>query len=161
MKMEAAKGWSQLALAWVVALIMLGTTIPASLYPLYQDAMGFSALTITVIFAVYALGVMLALLVMGNWSDQLGRRPLLLVGLLSALISGGAFLLAQGLPALLIGRFLSGMSAGIFTATATVTIVELAPQRLRARAVFAATAANMGGLGAGPIFAGALAQTGF
>src|SRR5699024_8260648 len=147
------------ALAWVFALIMMGTTMPTPLYPYYQEAMGFSPLIITIIFAIYALGVMLALVIMGNWSDQLGRRPLLAAGLLAALASGAAFLLAQGLPALLVGRFLSGVSAGIFTATATVAVVELAPPVQRSRAVFAATAANMGGLGLGPMVAGVLAQT--
>lgn len=138
---------------------MTGTTMPTPLYPLYQQSMGFSPLIITIIFASYSLGVLLTLVVMGNWSDQLGRRPLLALGLGFAITSNTAFFLANDLTALLAGRFLSGMSAGIFTATATVAVVELAPSTKRSLAVFAATAANMGGLGFGPIYAGILAQT--
>lgn len=158
MTVTSTRNLPYLALASVFALVMMGTTMPTPLYPLYQEVMGFSALVITVIFAAYAVGVITALMVMGNWSDQLGRRPLLVLGLLCALASGVAFLWAQGLAVLLLGRFLSGLSAGIFTATATVAVVELAPSVSRTRAVFAATAANMGGLGAGPMFAGLFAQ---
>ena len=109
------------------AVVMLGTTLPTPLYPHYEQRYGFSALTITVIFAVYAFGVIAALLFLGGLSDQLGRRPALLVGLALSVASAAAFLLAGGLGALLAGRALSGLSAGIFTGTGTTTLVDLAP----------------------------------
>lgn len=140
------------------AVTMIGTTLPTPLYPLYQQAFGFSQLTITVIFAAYAFGVMGALLAFGPWSDQLGRRPVLLAGLGISLISDMVFWQAEGLGMLLSGRILSGMSAGIFTAAATVAVIEAAPPRWREQAPFFATAANMGGLGLGPMMAGALAE---
>jgi predicted MFS family arabinose efflux permease len=68
------------------------------------------------------------------------------------------FLTATGLPLLLVGRLLSGLSAGIFTGTATATLVDLAPQGRRARATLVATVANMGALGAGPLLGGLLSQ---
>ncbi|WP_201745008.1 MFS transporter [Aidingimonas lacisalsi] len=137
---------------------MLGTTLPTPLYPLYQAQLGFSQFTITVIFAAYAVGVIAALLVTGRWSDQLGRRPLLLAGLLAAVVSDLVFLQAEGLGAMLTGRVLSGLSAGVFTGTATVAVLELAPARLQPYAALAATAANMGGLGLGPVVAGLCAS---
>jgi MFS family permease len=133
---------------------MLGTTLPTPLYPLYQAAYGFSQLLITVIFAAYALGVIGALIVTARWSDQLGRRPLLLAGLLVAAASDALFLLGDGLGMLLAGRVVSGISAGIFTGTATVAVIELAPEAWKPRATLAATAVNMGGLGLGPMTAG-------
>lgn len=65
---------------------------------------------------------------------------------------------ANGLPLLLVGRIISGLSAGIFTGTATATLVDFAPPDRRGRATLVATIANMGGLGCGPLVAGVLSQ---
>lgn len=139
-------------------VVMLGTTLPTPLYPLYQARLGFSELMITVIFAVYAAGVIAALIVAGSWSDQIGRRPMLFGAMALSAASALAFLVGDGLVPLLIGRVLSGMSAGVMTGTATVAVVELAPEKRRGMATLVATAANMGGLGCGPLLAGILAQ---
>lgn len=147
-----------LGVALAFLITMLGTTLPTPLYPVYQARFDFSQLTITVIFAVYALGVMGALVATGRWSDQLGRRPMLGAGLAAAAISDLVFLSSDGLASLLVGRFISGVSAGIFTATATVAVMELAPTAWPRRAAFLATAVNMGGLGLGPIVAGLLVE---
>lgn len=147
-----------LAIALVFAVIMMGTTLPTPLYPLYQQKLGISQLMITVIFATYAVGVIVALLSVGSWSDQLGRRPLLGAGLALSAASAVLFLIGGGVGPLLLGRLLSGLSAGIFTGTATVAVVELAPPAWSNKATFVATAANMGGLGLGPLVAGLLSQ---
>lgn len=144
--------------AYAFAATMIGTTLPTPLYGLYQHRYGFSELLITVIFATYAAGVIAALLLFGRVSDEFGRRPVLMVGLAASALSAVAFLVAGGLALLLIGRVLSGLSAGIFTGTATATLVDLlGPERSR-RATLVATVANMGGLGLGPLLAGVLAQ---
>ncbi|WP_144778249.1 MFS transporter [Marinobacter maritimus] len=147
-----------LGAAFAFSVVMIGTTMPTPLYPIYQDAFGFSQLMITIIFAAYAFGVIAALVTTGRWSDQLGRRPLLLGGLMCSIISDLVFWQADGLAMILAGRVLSGLSAGIFTGTATVAVLELAPPHWRERATFIATAVNMGGLGLGPMLAGALSQ---
>lgn len=140
------------------SVVMIGTTMPTPLYPMYQETFGFSQLMITIIFAAYAFGVIAALLITGRWSDQLGRRPLLLGGLVCSMISDLVFWQTDGLAVIIAGRVLSGVSAGIFTGTATVAVLELAPPHWRDRATFLATAANMGGLGLGPMLAGALSE---
>jgi MFS family permease len=145
-------------LAYAFAATMLGTTLPTPLYPLYEKQMGFSGLIVTVVFATYAVGVIAALLLLGQQSDRIGRRPVLFAGLGFAASSSVVFLLAHALPALLVGRLLSGFSAGIFTGTATAALVDLARSELRARATLIATVANIGGLGLGSLLAGALAQ---
>ncbi|MDR5900057.1 MFS transporter [Halomonas vilamensis] len=148
-----------LGAAFAFSVTMMGTTMPTPLYPIYQDAFGFSELMITIIFAAYAGGVIAALVITGPWSDQLGRRPLLIAGLACAVISDLLFWQADGLLAIILsGRVLSGLSAGIFTGTATVAVMELAPPHWRGRATFFATAANMGGLGLGPMLGGTLSQ---
>ncbi|WP_055585480.1 MFS transporter [Peterkaempfera griseoplana] len=150
--------WAFLPTAYAFTVAMCGTTLPTPLYGLYQERLGFSELTVTVIYAVYALGVIAALLFFGRASDHVGRRPVLLAGLVLSAASALCFLLEGGLPALLTGRVLSGLSAGLFTGTATVAVVELAPPHRRATATLVATVANMGGLGLGPLLAGVLAE---
>src|SRR4051794_32772495 len=137
---------------------MLGTTLPTPLYPIYHAELGFSELMVTVIFASYAVGTIMALLLAGSVSDEIGRRPVLLCGLGLSALSAGAFLLAGGVGFLLVGRVLSGLSAGLLTGTATATLVDLDAPHQRARATLVAAVANMGALGAGALLAGLLAQ---
>jgi predicted MFS family arabinose efflux permease len=150
------------AAMWLVAfafvVTMLGTTLPTPLYPLYQNRFGFSGLTVTVIYAVYAVGVVAALLLFGSWSDQIGRRRMLLSGLVLSGLSAMVFLFAGGLPMLLVGRLLSGLSVAIFAGTATAALVDLAAPGRQHRASLLAAGANTGGLGAGPLLSGVLSQ---
>ncbi|SHH42862.1 MFS transporter [Streptomyces sp. 3214.6] len=153
------RGWLPCVLGGAVfAVCMAGTTLPTPLYGLYQDKFGFSELTVTVVYAVYAFAVIGVLLVAGNASDTVGRRPVLLWGLGCAAASAVCFLSATGLGWLYAGRLLSGLSAGLFTGAATAYVMDLAPAGGALRATFVATAANMGGLGCGPLLAGILAQ---
>lgn len=142
--------------AFVVA--MLGTQLPTPLYGLYREKFGFSSVVVTVIFAVYAAGVIAALLAFGELSDRVGRRRLLLSGLGFAAASSIVFVLADDLAALLVGRVLSGLSAGIFAGTATAALIDLAPDGDRDRAALIAGAVNIGGLGLGALIAGILAE---
>lgn len=140
------------------ALTMLGTTLPTPLYPHYAAALGFGELTTTLVFSTYAVGVIGALVLVGHWSDQLGRRPMLLIALCFSALSAGAFLMPLALPWLFAGRLLSGISAGVVTGTGTAYLVDLAPPQRRGRASLLAAAVNMGGLGAGPLLAGLLTE---
>jgi MFS family permease len=139
-------------------ITMMGTTLPTPLYALYQQQLGFDAIWLTLIFSVYAAGVIAALVLFGSWSDQIGRRPLLLAGLLMAAISAVIFLTTHSVGGMLAGRLFSGFSAGIMTGTATVAVVESAPKAWRTQATLMATAANMLGLGFGPLLAGLTSQ---
>jgi MFS family permease len=149
-------GFALLTYAFVA--VMIGTTLPTPMYALYADRMHFAVFTTTVIYATYAGGVLLALLVFGRWSDAIGRRPMLLAGAACALVSAVIFLFAHSVPELLVARVLSGLSAGLFTGTATAAIIEAAPESWRSRAAAVATVANIGGLGLGPLLAGVLVQ---
>jgi MFS family permease len=145
-------------LAYAFAVMMVGTTLPTPMYALYGEQMHFAVLTTTVIYATYAGGVLFALLVFGRWSDAIGRRPVLLAGVVFAVASAAVFLVAHSVPMLLVARVLSGLSAGLFTGTATAAVIEAAPENWRTRAAAVATVANIGGLGIGPLLAGLLVQ---
>ena len=145
-------------LAYAFAAIMVGTTLPTPMYALYGEQMHFAVLTTTVIYATYAGGVLFALLAFGRWSDPIGRRPVLLAGVVFAVASAAVFLVAHSVSMLLVGRVLSGLSAGIFTGTATAAVIEAAPENWRTKAAAVATVVNIGGLGTGPLLAGLLVE---
>lgn len=137
---------------------MLGTTLPTPLYPIFERAYGFGALMVTIVFAIYALGVLAGLLLFGHLSDEIGRRRVLIAGLVLSAASAVAFLIAHDLTAIFLGRIFSGISAGVFTGTATAALVDLAPLAQRARATTIGVAANVGGLGVGTLLSGLLGQ---
>ncbi|MDR0346135.1 MAG: MFS transporter [Nocardiopsaceae bacterium] len=161
----AAAGRHGLAF-WLVGYAFLVTmafsSVPTPLYVLYQARDGFGALMVTVIFAAYAAGVIASLFLVGHLSDWLGRRRMVAAAVAVNMASGAAFLFWPSVPGLLTGRVISGISIGMLTATATAYLGELHaaahPEAGPARAEMVATAANLGGLGAGPLLAGFLAQ---
>src|SRR5713226_8732604 len=93
---------------WLVAvafLLNMGfSAVPTPLYVLYQQRDGISNLMVTVVYGVYAVGVIGSLFLGGHVSDWVGRKrvfvPALLINVLSALV----FLLAPSLPGLLVAR---------------------------------------------------------
>src|SRR3954454_8510550 len=157
MRLAASRdvGFGLVAYAFLVT--MIGTTLPTPLYPLFEQRYSFGELTVTVVFAVYAFGVIAGLLAFGNLSDEIGRKPVLLLGLVFSAISALLFVFAEALLPIYAGRVVSGLSAGIFTGTATAALVDLAPGGRRRLASFVAVIVNLGGLGLGTLLAGLLA----
>jgi MFS family permease len=144
--------------AYAFLVTMIGTTLPTPLYPLFEERYSFGELMVTVIFAVYAFGVIAGLLVFGNLSDEIGRKPVLMVGLGFSALSALLFLLAGSLTPIFAGRVVSGFSAGIFTGTATAMLIDLAPGGRRRMASFVALIVNLGGLGLGTLLSGLFAD---
>ncbi len=151
---------------WVTAaafLVNMGfSAVPTPLYVLYQQRDHFSNLMITVVYAVYAVGVIGSLFLAGHLSDWIGRRHIFVPALLANVASAAIFIAAPGLAGLIAARIVSGISVGLTTATATSYLAELhalaRPQAAGRRAEVVATASNLGGIGFGPLAAGLLAQ---
>src|ERR1700756_635874 len=151
---------------WVVAfaflVVMAFATVPSPLYGLYRARDHFSLFMITVAFAVYAVGVIVALLLGGHLSDLYGRRRLLLPAVGVSIVSAIVFLAWKSLPGLLVGRLLTGIAIGIVASTATAYIAELhalgRPGATVRTAQLTASAVNIGGLAVGALVAGVLAQ---
>src|SRR5699024_10677164 len=85
------RGVAQVAVAFTFGVIMLGTTLPTPLYPSYEEQFGFASLMTTVIYAVYAAGVLAALVLLGRASDVIGRRPMILASTAAAAASAVVF----------------------------------------------------------------------
>jgi MFS family permease len=152
---------------WVAAaafLVNMGfSAVPTPLYILYQRRDHFSTITVTLVYAVYAVGVIGSLFLGGHVSDWVGRKRVFVPALLVNVAAAVIFLVAPSLPGLLLARVVSGVSVGLTTATATAYLAELhvgtaAGDRGGRRAQVVATAANLGGIGFGPLVAGLLAQ---
>ena len=151
---------------WLVGFVFLVTmafsAVPAPLYVLYAARDHFGPLMITVIFAAYAVGVIASLFLAGHLSDWLGRRRMAAIAVAVNAASGVMFLLWPTVPGLLAARVVSGVSVGMLTATATAYLSELDASGRggmpRRRAEIIATAANLGGIGLGPLVSGFLVQ---
>jgi MFS family permease len=150
------------AVAYAYTVVMAFSAVPSPLYGLYEARDGFTTFTITVIFAVYAVGVVASLFLVGHISDWHGRRRVLVPAILLNMVSAVIFLVWPELPGLLVARLINGLAVGAVTATATAYLAELhAHQRPNAssrRSELVATAANLGGIGFGPLVAGLLSQ---
>lgn len=153
-------GFSLIAFAFVTAMAF--STVPTPLYPLYMAKDGFSTFMVTVVFAAYAVGVVVSLVLAGHISDWVGRKKILIPAIGLELIAALLFLTNTSLPVLLVARLVTGLGVGMVTATATAHLHELhtahRPGASAQRFELVSTAANIGGLGVGPLVAGLLAQ---
>ncbi|GAA4673811.1 MFS transporter [Frondihabitans cladoniiphilus] len=154
---DSRTGLGLTATIYVFAAVMIGTTLPTPLYPTYESVFGFGSQTTTVLFAIYAAGVIVSLLVAGRLSQSLGRRPVLLIGAALSLVSAILFTIGTSEGLLFVGRVFSGLSAGVLTSTGTVAVLDAAPDARKKIAGSLATAANIGGLGFGMIVSGLVA----
>jgi len=150
-----------LLVATELATMFVGALMPTPLYPLYRQAFAFSPVTLTLIYAVYVLGNLVALLFFGRLSDQIGRRSASLPAIGFGAASAAVFAAAAGTPWLFAARMLSGFSTGLAAGAATAWIAELYGGSGRGTAARIASAANFFGCAAGPLFAGLLAQFAF
>ena len=91
-------------LASLIVALLAASSTPTPLYAVYQARWGFSPITTTVVFGVYALAVLAALLTLGKLSDHLGRRPVLLAAIAVQAVALVVFSTADGVPALLTAR---------------------------------------------------------
>ncbi|MEV6790828.1 MFS transporter [Streptomyces sp. NPDC051320] len=112
----------------VAAFLAFASNAAASpLYRVYQAQFRFSAITLTLLFTVYIIVLLGTLLSLGSLSDYVGRRPLLLAGLVSGTVACGLFLLAHGAGLLFAARALQGLSVGLITGAAAAALHDLRP----------------------------------
>ncbi|RUZ76805.1 MFS transporter [Mesorhizobium sp. M7A.F.Ca.US.006.01.1.1] len=144
--------------AAMIAVLFAGSTVLTPLYIVYKQQFGFSQITLTLIYAVYVVGNLAALLMLGGVSDVVGRRPASLAAMLVAIVSALVFLFAGNVASLDVGRILSGLGIGVGAGTGTAWIAELLPGADKSRASVIATSTNFLGLGFGALISGLLAE---
>ncbi|KTB88059.1 MFS transporter [Pseudomonas syringae] len=99
--------------AFTTLCFFAASSTPTPLYHLYQEAWGFSAGVLTLIFAVYAFSLLAALLTGGSLSDYLGRRPVIFGALLMQIASMLLFIFARDVAWLIAARLLQGFATGL------------------------------------------------
>ncbi|MGW7243011.1 MFS transporter [Streptomyces sp. NPDC054804] len=99
-------------LASVVVSFLAASSAPTPLYASYQAEWGFSPITTTVVFGIYAIAVLTGLLVLGKLSDHVGRRPVLITAIAAQAVAMVLFSTAGGVGELLAARVVQGLSTG-------------------------------------------------
>ncbi len=145
------------AVAALVGVLFAGSTLLTPLYVMYERQIGFSRITLTLIYAVYVIGNLAALLLFGRMSDAVGRRRVALAAMGVAIV-GALVFLADNLVSLYVGRVLSGLAIGVGAGTGTAWLAELIGEEDKTRSTAIATSANFIGLAIGALTAGLLAQ---
>src|SRR5215510_11537946 len=137
-------------LASITVSFLAGSLAPTPLYPVYQSQWGFSALTTTEIFGVYALALLGSLLVAGRLSDHVGRRSVLFVATLMQAVVMLLFASANGVSALLLARVVQGIATGAALGAVGAGMLDLDKTRGPvANAVTPPLGTGIGGLLAG------------
>jgi predicted MFS family arabinose efflux permease len=111
--------------ASITVSFLAGSSAPTPLYPLYQRAWGFSPITVTTVFGIYALAVLGALLVAGRLSDHVGRRPVLIAATLTQALAMLVLGTATGVAGLILGRVIQGLAAGAAVAAVGAGLIDL------------------------------------
>jgi MFS family permease len=144
--------------AVALGVVFVGAILPTPLYPLFRTTFGFSGVTLTLIYATYVLGNLLALLLLGRLADQIGRRPVTWSAIGIGTASTFAFAAADATSWLFAARALSGFATGLAGGAATAWLAELHPGRGTGAASRISAAANFFGCAVGPLMGGLLAQ---
>jgi MFS family permease len=148
------------AVAAIVVLFLAASSAPSPLYVVYQQQWGFTAWVLTAVFAIYVVGLLGSLLVVGALSDHVGRRPVLAAAILLEIVALVLFLVAGGVITLAAARLLQGIATGAAITTLGATLVDLEPAHARGRAGVVNSVAPTAGLALGALGCGALVEFG-
>lgn len=113
---------------WVGVLatfaMLVGASAPSPFYPVLQAELGYSQATSTIVFAIYAVALLITLLVTGSLSDHVGRRPVLSAGFFVLALSMLLFWHADTLTVLLAARTVQGVATGLLLSTLAAVVVD-------------------------------------
>ena len=132
-------------LASLIVTLLAASAAPTPLYAIYQARWGFTPITTTIVFGVYAVAVLASLLTLGKLSDHIGRRPVLLAAITVQTAALLVFTTASGVPELLIARIVQGLATGAALGAIGAGLLDLD----RERGTFANSVAPGVGTGSG------------
>lgn len=147
-----------IVVAVTLGLFLFAAAAPSPLYAVYSARWHFSAVTLTEVFAVYAIALLVALLLTGSLSDAIGRRPVILIALAIQLAAMLMFYFATGTGWLFAARIAQGVATGIATSALAASFVDLQPPDNPTLAPLVNSATPIVGLGLGAIASAALVE---
>lgn len=104
---------------------MAAASAPAPLYQIYQRLWYFSPVILTLIFATYALFLLLALLIAGSISDYIGRKPVILLAILLQMTSMMFFLFSNDINMLFVARAIQGIATALAVSSIGAALLDL------------------------------------
>jgi MFS family permease len=158
--MKLRRNTSFWVLAVILAALLFASSVPSPLYVVYQQEWDFSSVTLTSVFAVYAIALLAALLVVGSISDHVGRRPTLLAALAVQILAMLAFAEASGVGWLFAARILQGVATGTAMGAISAALIDLQPRSKPGLGPLMGAVAPMSGLALGALAAGLLVDYG-
>ncbi|HET6336032.1 MAG TPA: MFS transporter, partial [Polyangiales bacterium] len=152
--MRLSKPVSFFLLASIVVSFLAGSSAPSPLYSVYQAAWGFSPITITIVFGIYAFAVLASLLTVGSLSDYIGRKPVLLVATLVQAVTMILFTTASSVSGLIVARIVQGLATGAAMGAVGAGMLDID----RAKGTLANAVSPLTGTALGGILGGLIAQ---
>lgn len=146
------------AVAAVIAVAFYASATPSALYGVYQAEWHFSTPVLSLIYATYAIGVLISLLLVGSLSDQAGRRPVLAWSLLGLLVSALIFSTASSVAWLFAARAVQGLATGAALGAAGAALIDLHPTANTRSAALVNGVVALAGLGVGALLSSVLVQ---
>jgi MFS family permease len=143
----------------LLVLLLFAASAPSPLYAIYQANFAFSAITLTAVYASYALGGVVALLFAGRLSDHFGRRPVLLAGLAIDIASMLTFVAATNVPMLFLGRIVAGVGTALGAGVVSAWLLDLRPGDAKLASVLTGVCTLLG-LGVGAFVSGLFVEFG-
>jgi MFS family permease len=144
----------------VIGLGLFASVTPSPLYHSYSVLWHFSPLTLTLVYATYAFGVLATLLLAGGVSDDVGRRPVLLAALGALMAATVLFIFADSVAWLFVARGLQGLATGAALSAASAALLDLHPRRDPAGVGLTNATAAAAGIGLGAVVSSSLVQLG-
>jgi MFS family permease len=158
--MNLPRGFAFWLMGGLLGTLMIAAGAPSPLYPVYQATWHFSSVTLTAIFAVYAVALLAAFLVAGRLSDYLGRRPVIVAALLIEVAAMACFAAADSTGWLYAARVVQGVATGTATGAISASLVDLAPRQNPQLAPLVNSAAPTTGLAVGALGSSLLVRYG-
>lgn len=100
---------------FTIFLDILGIGIVIPILPFFVKSFGVSDFTVTALFTTYAFFSFFSAPLLGALSDRIGRRPVLIISILSSSIGWFVFALSQNVIFLFVGRIIDSIAAGNLT----------------------------------------------
>jgi MFS family permease len=144
--------------AAVIGLALFASGTPSPLYATYRELWGFSPTVLTLVYATYAFGVLASLLLAGRVSDEVGRRPVLVVALSTLMAATVLFALADSVVWLFVARAVQGVATGLALGAAGAALLDLHPSRDPAGAGLTNGVVSAGGMGLGVLVSSAIVE---
>jgi MFS family permease len=144
--------------AATIGLALFASGTPSPLYGTYAQLWRFDAPVLTLIYATYAFGVLATLLLAGRLSDEVGRRPVLVISTATLAIVTVPFMLADSVFWLFVARGIQGLATGLALSAASAALLDLHPDRDPVSVSLANGVASTVGLGTGVMISAAIVE---